>query len=109
MSAVLVPRGQSRSVGGGPARKRFEDLLALPVELWRDEQHIRRVRFSPEEGIGQSSETSSSGTLGCRSTASTGRGYRRCARLMKLPSDCRREQLLCASVACVSQMSRQTP
>ena len=27
---------------------RFEDLLALPVEVWLDAQHVRRVRYRPE-------------------------------------------------------------
>lgn len=41
----------SRATPGGldvPARGRFEDLLALPVEVWVDDTHARRVRFSSE-------------------------------------------------------------
>jgi hypothetical protein len=31
-----------------PTLARFEDLLALPVEVWADDRHVRRVRFRPE-------------------------------------------------------------
>ena len=40
-----------------PVRSRFEDLLALPLEVWLDDMHIRRVRFSSAEGAEQRSET----------------------------------------------------
>jgi hypothetical protein len=43
----------SRITPGGVAvpmlmRGRFEDLLALPVEVCVDDEHVRRVRFRPE-------------------------------------------------------------
>jgi hypothetical protein len=41
----------SRTNPGGvavPTRRRFEDLLALPVEVWFDSTHVRRVRFVSE-------------------------------------------------------------
>lgn len=41
---------------GVPARKRFEDLLSMPVELWLDDTHIRRVRFSSQEANEHRSE-----------------------------------------------------
>lgn len=31
-----------------PARDRFEELLQLPVELWLDDPHLRRIRFVSE-------------------------------------------------------------
>jgi hypothetical protein len=40
-----------------PARERFEDLLALPVDVWLDDTHIRRIRFNSDEGGEQRSET----------------------------------------------------
>ena len=33
---------------GTPRRKRFEDLLAFPAEVWLDERHVRRVRTRSE-------------------------------------------------------------
>lgn len=42
----------SAGVPGGmpsPARDRFEDLLALPVEVWLDSMHLRRIRFTDTE------------------------------------------------------------
>ncbi len=39
----------SRAAPGGlatPERERFEELLALPVGIWLDDEHIRRVRFT---------------------------------------------------------------
>lgn len=30
------------------ARDRFESLLRLPIELWLDETHLRRIRFIDE-------------------------------------------------------------
>jgi len=39
-----------------PARTRFEDLLALPVEVWIEDTQIRRIRFS-FEGIEQHTDT----------------------------------------------------
>lgn len=50
----------SQATPGGvavPARKRFEDLLALPVDVWVDDTHIRRVRFTSEHPTGHRSET----------------------------------------------------
>jgi hypothetical protein len=41
----------SKVVPGGvavPTLGRFEDLLALPVEVCIDDKHVRRVRFRPE-------------------------------------------------------------
>lgn len=41
----------SRAAPGGlatPRRRRFEDLLALPAEVWLDEHHVRRVRCRSE-------------------------------------------------------------
>lgn len=40
-----------------PKIKRFEDLLAVPVEVWLDDTHIRRIRFSSTERVEQRSET----------------------------------------------------
>jgi hypothetical protein len=40
-----------------PACPRFDDLLALPVDVWVDESHIRRIRFSPHQRIDQRTET----------------------------------------------------
>jgi hypothetical protein len=34
-----------------PKVGRFEDLLALPIEVWVDDQHVRRVRFSQDGRI----------------------------------------------------------
>ena len=34
-----------------PSVDRFEDVLALPIEVWIDDQHIRRVRFSQDMRI----------------------------------------------------------
>lgn len=31
-----------------PKVGRFEDLLALPIEVWVDDEHVRRVRFSQD-------------------------------------------------------------
>jgi hypothetical protein len=31
-----------------PALNTFEDALALPIEVWTDHQHLRRVRFSQD-------------------------------------------------------------
>lgn len=41
-----------RAAPGGlaaPRSSRFEDLLALPAEVWLDEHHVRRVRFRRSE------------------------------------------------------------
>jgi hypothetical protein len=35
-----------------PARPRFEDLLALPLEAWIDDTHVRRVRFDGGRAAG---------------------------------------------------------
>lgn len=43
----------SAAVPGGlpsPARDRFDDLLALPVEVWVDATRVRRIKFSDPEG-----------------------------------------------------------
>ena len=40
-----------------PARRRFEDLLALPVDVWLDDTHIRRIRFNSNQSGEQRSET----------------------------------------------------
>lgn len=34
---------------GVPSRKRFEELLALTADVWLDDSHIRRVRFTEDE------------------------------------------------------------
>jgi hypothetical protein len=46
-----VSRASAATPGGVavPTRARFEDLLALPVEVWLDDAHIRRVRFRFED------------------------------------------------------------
>lgn len=44
----------SRETPGGLAVRtlgRFEDLLAMPVEVWIDSTHVRRVRFKGEHGV----------------------------------------------------------
>ena len=50
-SATIDLSRASRLTPGGvavPARGRFEDLLALPIEVCLDDEHVRRVRFRPE-------------------------------------------------------------
>jgi hypothetical protein len=49
-----------------PACARFDDLLALPVDVWVDESHIRRIRFSSHQRIDQRTETLDLGNLGMR-------------------------------------------
>lgn len=42
----------SAALPGGmpsPARDRFDDLLALPVEVWVDSTHVRRIRITDTE------------------------------------------------------------
>jgi len=44
----------SRDIPGGiavPQLGRFEDLLALPIEVWVDESHVRRVRFERDDRV----------------------------------------------------------
>ena len=45
-------RASQATSGGMPVRggKTFDELLALPVEVWIDESFIRRVRFAPKAG-----------------------------------------------------------
>lgn len=48
----------SAAVPGGmpcPARDRFEDLLNLPIEVWLDSMHVRRIRFTDPENAYSSS------------------------------------------------------
>lgn len=48
-ASVDLSRASAATPGGlaVPAEtKRFEDLLALPVDVWFDSAHLRRVRFS---------------------------------------------------------------
>jgi hypothetical protein len=50
----------SQAVRGGiaaPGRRRFEELLALPVEIWIDDTQIRRIRFNSSEGVEQHTDT----------------------------------------------------
>jgi hypothetical protein len=50
----------SRAAPGGiaaPGRRRFEDLLALPVEVRIDNTQIRRIRFSFSEGVERHTDT----------------------------------------------------
>jgi hypothetical protein len=49
-----------RGAPGGiaaPGRRRFEDLLALPVEVRIDNTQIRRIRFSFSEGVERHTDT----------------------------------------------------
>jgi hypothetical protein len=52
---VTVDLGRASKLTPGavavPSVDRFEDVLALPIEVWVDDQHIRRVRFSQEMRI----------------------------------------------------------
>jgi hypothetical protein len=54
-----LSRASQAAPGGiaAPGRTRFEDLLALPVEVWIDDTQIRRIRFSSSEGAEQRSDT----------------------------------------------------
>lgn len=40
-----------------PARRRFEDLLALPMDVWVDQTHIRRIRFASSQKLEHRTET----------------------------------------------------
>lgn len=46
--AVVDLTVASAATGGlpSPGRARFDDLLALPIEVWVNATHVRRVRFS---------------------------------------------------------------
>jgi hypothetical protein len=33
------------------SRGRFEDLLSLPIEVWVDESHVRRIRFEHKDQV----------------------------------------------------------
>jgi len=54
-----LSRASQAAPGGiaAPGRKRFGDLLALPVEVWIDNAQIRRIRFSFSEGVEQHTDT----------------------------------------------------
>jgi hypothetical protein len=44
----------SRETPGGiavPELGRFEDLLSLPIEVWVDESHVRRIRFERKDQV----------------------------------------------------------
>lgn len=49
-ATVDISRASKLTPGGVavPVLGRFEDLLALPVEVCIDDEHVRRVRFRPE-------------------------------------------------------------
>ncbi len=49
-ATVDISRASKLTPGGVavPPLGRFEDLLALPVDVCLDDQHVRRVRFRPE-------------------------------------------------------------
>jgi hypothetical protein len=49
-ATVDISRASKLTPGGVavPTLGRFEDLLALPIEICLDDQHVRRVRFHPE-------------------------------------------------------------
>lgn len=50
-TANLAEASAARAEGmPSPARNRFEDLLALPVELWLDGPYLRRIRFVSDRG-----------------------------------------------------------
>ena len=42
-ASARAPHGRA-----APARPRFEALLALPVDVWLDDKHVRRVRYAEE-------------------------------------------------------------
>jgi len=45
--SVDVGRASAATPGGvaAPARSRFDELLSLPVDVWIDDSHVRRVRY----------------------------------------------------------------
>ncbi len=45
-----LSRASAATPGGVavPARRRFEELLELPLEVWVHDAHVRRIRFSDE-------------------------------------------------------------
>ena len=56
--ADLSVASQATSAGVAvPARGRFEDLLALPIDVWVDSTHIRRVRFDSHQSVEHRTET----------------------------------------------------
>jgi hypothetical protein len=52
-TTVDVSRASNVTPGGVavPRLRRYEDLLALPVAVWIDDEHVRRVRFRAEDRI----------------------------------------------------------
>jgi hypothetical protein len=50
---VDLPRASAATPGGVilPTRARVEDLLALPLEVWLDDSHVRRIRRRSEGTI----------------------------------------------------------
>jgi hypothetical protein len=47
----------TRAAVAVPARRRYEDLLALPVDVWIDPTHIRRIRFASSHKLEQRTDT----------------------------------------------------
>jgi hypothetical protein len=47
---LSVASAASRAGLSPPTVQRFEELLALPLTVWVDDSHVRRVRFSELEG-----------------------------------------------------------
>jgi len=51
LATVSLAEASARRPQGmaSPARERYEELLALPVEVWLQDGHLRRVRFVAEQ------------------------------------------------------------
>jgi len=51
LAAIVDMSVASAATPGGlevPDKRRFEELLALPVEVWIDDRHLRRIRLASD-------------------------------------------------------------